>query len=135
MKVDRVRYLKVQIRGENTEFEVAPDPSTNLRVALLKHKQKLYKGIHKLANCRGKGICGSCMVRVVDNPGGLTDKTPSEAKRLWAASPQTRLACQAFICGDIEVDLAKFDVRHEAEQQEEAKDARAAIEAMKAAAE
>lgn len=130
-----MRYLKVKIRGKDKVLETTPDPARNLRQLLMKHKLSPYKGIFKLANCHGKGLCGACSVRVVDNPGGLTDKTEVEAKKLWAASPQTRLSCQAWVCGDIEIDLDKITVASEEEMREEAVDAREAIAAAKAAAE
>jgi ferredoxin len=40
---------------------------------------------------------------VESNPAGLTDRTPTENSKLFGANPQIRLACQAEVCGDIEV--------------------------------
>jgi ferredoxin len=92
---------KVLVKEQDIEFKC--EPGANLRVEMLKNKAKLYKGIHRLINCHGHGLCGSCLVRVESNPAGLTDRTPTENSKLFGANPQIRLACQAEVCGDIEV--------------------------------
>lgn len=111
-----VRYLKVSVRNLDKEIKVRPAgsvASTNLRMVLKKAKVPLYPPVlgslflGQMANCGGKGLCGKCGVRVVDNPAGLTDRTPSETKLLGATSPQARLACQAQVCGDVTVDVRK----------------------------
>ncbi len=119
-----MRYLKVNIRDQNRTLKSLPEPSQNLRKLLLQNKVNLYKGMNRFLNCRGKGLCGTCLVRVVDNPAGLTDKTPIEKKMLWASSPQARLACQAWICGDVAIDSRKTDLSDEKHIADEAKEAR-----------
>lgn len=128
------RKLRVTILEHDRVIEIPPVPSQNLRVLLLKNKLPLYKGLAKLTNCRGRGICGTCMVRVVDNPAGLTDRNEVELHRLGAHSPQARLACQAFICGDITVDLAKTSPSDGVRIAAEADDARRAHAALGAEA-
>ncbi len=92
---------KVLVKEQEIEFK--SEPGANLRVEMLKNKAKLYKGIHRFANCHGHGLCGSCLVRVESNPAGLTDRTETENAKLFGANPHIRLACQAEICGDIEI--------------------------------
>jgi len=92
---------KVFVQDQDIEFKA--EPSSNLREQMLKHGCKLYKGIHRLINCHGHGMCGSCLVRVESNPAGLTDRTETENGKLFGANPHIRLACQAEICGDIAV--------------------------------
>jgi Na+-transporting NADH:ubiquinone oxidoreductase subunit NqrF len=130
----RVRYLTVTVRGQDKPIKTPPEPSQNLRELLLRHKQPLYKGWAKfpvfmpplpIGNCHGHGICGACMVRVVDNPAGLTDRTPAEVRRLGPTSPQSRLACQAWVCGDVTLDLRKTSLSDEAGLLAEAESARA----------
>gem|GEM_PF-3373166 len=105
-----MRYLKVTVRNVDKEIKVSPEPARNLRKVLLANKVQIYSGLFKFMNCHGKGLCGSCTVRVVDNPAGLTDKTPHEAHKLRKSSPQTRLACLAHICDDITIDTNKIDL-------------------------
>lgn len=91
---------KVIVDDQDVRFS-AP-PGANLRVELLKRRVKLYQGfLGSYLNCHGKGLCGTCLVRVTSNPAGLTDRTETENVKLFGSNPQVRLACQAQICGDI----------------------------------
>lgn len=92
----------VAVEDQNIRFE-AP-AGGNLRKELLQHKVKLYHGVHRLLNCHGKGMCGACLVRVVSNPSGLTDRTETEQRMLFETNPHVRLACQAELCGDVVVN-------------------------------
>jgi ferredoxin len=100
---------KVLVQEQDISFSA--QPASNLRVELLKNGARIYHGIHRLLNCRGKGMCGSCLVRVVSNPAGLTDRTQVEKEKLFGANPHVRLACQAQICGDLTVtcDIDRTD--------------------------
>lgn len=124
-----VRYLNVSVR--NLDKEVKALPATNLRVALKGAKVRIYPPVlgssllGQLANCGGKGLCGKCVIRVVDNPAGLTDRTPSETKLLGPTSPQARLACQAQICDDVTIDVRKTQLNSVKGILEEAEAARA----------
>lgn len=53
---------KVVIVNEKREVEV-PE-GANLRTALRGEGLQLYKGVHRVLNCRGLGLCGSCSVLV-----------------------------------------------------------------------
>lgn len=117
-----MRYLKVTVRNLDKEIKVAP--AANLRQALLRNKVQIYSGLFKFMNCHGKGMCGSCTVRVVDNPAGLTDKSAHEAHKLRKSSPQARLACLAEVCDDIVIDTRKVDLDDADEMAQEARVAR-----------
>jgi len=94
---------KVTVEDQDITFKASA--GANLREAMLKHKAKLYHGLfNKLFNCHGHGLCGTCLVRVTSNPAGLTDRSEVEKKKLFESSPNTRLACQAEICGDVTVN-------------------------------
>jgi ferredoxin len=53
---------KVVIANEKREIEV-PE-GTNLRVALREAGVPVYRGMHRLLNCHGLGLCGTCYVIV-----------------------------------------------------------------------
>lgn len=56
-------------------------------------------------SCGSVGICGRCRVRVLAGTDNLTAPTTIEmrvATRLGFAADE-RLACQAVVCGDVEV--------------------------------
>jgi ferredoxin len=86
----------VKVRIENLDRTIEAEVGDNLRSALLNHNVPLYVGIHNLINCRGKGLCGTCVVDVVEGP-GLSDLSLYEKLRAGftagkrASNP--RLAC------------------------------------------
>lgn len=87
----------------------------NLRKAAAQAGVQLYKGLHKVLNCHGLGLCGSCRVYVKDgqenlNPPDMIEKVTTK----FGANPEAffayvghedemRLACKCKIDGDIEV--------------------------------
>ena len=92
---------KVFVKDQDLEFKC--EPGANLRAAMLTNKAKLYQGMSRFLNCHGHGMCGTCLVRLESNPAGLTDRTETENRKLFGTNPHVRLACQAEVCGDIEI--------------------------------
>lgn len=95
-----------RIIAEGKTFEV--DEGTNLREALLAQDIDLYNAGAKIFNCRGHGICGTCVVQV---EGSVSVLTAAET-RPTLLHPQLndnkrRLACQTKVLGDLLV--TKFD--------------------------
>lgn len=60
--------------------------------------------------CGGQAVCGQCAVRILSGHRFLSPKTPREEKRLAAmkADEHTRLACQTYAGGDIEIEIVNF---------------------------
>jgi ferredoxin len=58
------------------------------------------------ANCNGRGLCGTCAVRILE--GEVTEPTARERRRLRLpphdADERRRLSCQARVCSDLVVD-------------------------------
>jgi ferredoxin len=94
------------IMAEGKTFEI--DEGTNLREALLAQDIDLYNSGAKIFNCRGHGICGTCLVRV---EGSVSVPTPAETRPTLLYPPMSnnnrRLACQTKVLGDLLV--TKFD--------------------------
>ena len=74
-------------------------PGANLREALLDADVTLYPFLFAVTNCRGRGLCGTCRVRVTAGDENLTPRTSAEAKKL-RKHPDLRLACQIAVRGD-----------------------------------
>jgi ferredoxin len=53
------------------------------------------------SSCGGQGVCGDCVVRIVDGAENLCP--PDEVERTWLARngdpPQTRLSCRLKVTG------------------------------------
>lgn len=102
----KVRFVK-----EKREIEVPV--GTNLRRAAMEAGISVYEGIHKLANCRGLGICATCRVRITKGEDQASKMSFYEKMRL--ASPvlkmlypdskhPMRLSCRMQVMGDMEVE-------------------------------
>jgi ferredoxin len=105
---------KVKFIKEKKEVEV--EPGANLRQVALREGIQLYPGIHGnwWANCHGIGGCASCRVHItkgIDNisPQGIREKVrlltgPITFFARLGHEKDLRLACQARVNGDIEVE-------------------------------
>ena len=91
---------KIYFSREFKEIEV-PE-GQDLRNIALQHGIPIYAGIQSLLNCRGRGLCGTCKVRVKPQ-NVLSEKTAPEVAKLPQTDPTIRLACQTFVYGNCEV--------------------------------
>ena len=77
---------------------------SNLRVVILRARLPLYNSAARALNCRGRGVCGTCAVRV---EGAVSEPTAAELTRLKLPPHDEhsglRLACQCVILGDVTV--------------------------------
>ncbi|HUK81583.1 MAG TPA: 2Fe-2S iron-sulfur cluster-binding protein [Verrucomicrobiae bacterium] len=77
----------------------------NLRKVALLHGVEVYKPIHKLpppiGNCRGNGLCGFCVMEIVEGLENLNPKTLREQFKLKGKPANYRLSCQCQVLGDM----------------------------------
>ena len=73
----------------------------NLRKVALLHDVEVYKGIDRLANCHGNGLCGTCVMEIVEGLENVSPKTLREQFRLKGKPANYRLSCQCQVLGDI----------------------------------
>jgi ferredoxin len=102
---------KVVFVTEKKEIEVPA--GANLRQEAIKAGIQLYSGPHKVLNCRGFGLCGSCRVMVKSGMENLSRKSlierlnlnlhPVTALAYIGHEDEMRLACQAKVNGDCSV--------------------------------
>ena len=77
----------------------------NLRKTAIDSEIGVYSNIlTKLFNCRGKGICGTCVVKIdsknIDPPNEIEKK---KLKKKLDSDPNLRLACQLNVKNDLNV--------------------------------
>jgi ferredoxin len=76
----------------------------NLRMVLLRARLPLYNDAARALNCRGRGVCGTCTVRI---EGSVSEPTSAERLRLRLPPHDLqsglRLACQCNVLGDLTV--------------------------------
>ncbi len=90
----------VRFAGQSIECP----PGANLRLVITRARLPLYNSAARALNCRGRGACGTCAVRV---EGEVSEPTAAEERRLGRFPHQPdsglRLACQCKVLGDLEV--------------------------------
>ncbi len=91
---------KVYFQREFKEVETAE--GRDLRTIALENGIELYPGLFKYLNCRGRGLCGTCRVRVRQQD-LLSPRTRAETAKLPETDPTLRLACQTACYGDVDV--------------------------------
>ena len=100
---------KVKFVKEKKEIEV-PE-GANLRTEGLNSGVTINPGIHKIFNCHGFGLCGTCRVRVVKGEENLPKMGLQEKLALTFNPPfeisedsDIRLACRCKVQGDVEIE-------------------------------
>jgi ferredoxin len=73
----------------------------NLRKVALMNDVDVYKGIDRLANCHGNGLCGTCVMQIVEGLENLSPKTLREQFKLKGKPASYRLSCQCRVMGDV----------------------------------
>ena len=81
------------------------DIGSNLREAAIESEIGVYSNIFtKLFNCRGNGICGTCVVKIesenIDPPNEIEKK---KLKKKLITDPNMRLACQLNVKTDLKI--------------------------------
>ena len=102
------------VNQKNEKKEVEVPEGANLRVEAMKAAVPVYKGLSRLLNCHGLGLCGTCRVLVKQGMENLSPKTRRERFNL-TMHPMTmlatighenemRLSCQVRVLGDCTVE-------------------------------
>lgn len=98
----------------NEKVTADAEAGEDLRSVALQNGVQLYEGPHKIVNCLGFGLCGSCNVIVKSGSENCTPLTFKEKLGKWTNpvlgvkimsndDADVRLACQTKIDGDVEV--------------------------------
>jgi ferredoxin len=93
----------------NEKQEVEVPAGGNLRQAARAAGIQVYAGIHKLLNCHGLGMCGTCRVLVKKGMENLSPKGRLERFKLATMmsaighEDEMRLSCQVQVNGDCSV--------------------------------
>lgn len=88
---------KIRIEDLGREIQVAP--GANLRESLLDAGVTVYPFVNALLNCHGRGLCGTCRVKVTAGEENLTSRTAAEERKLKNRK-DLRLSCQIAVRGD-----------------------------------
>lgn len=103
---------KITFVNEKVEIEVAQ--GANLRQEARKAGIAVYKGLNKVLNCRGLGLCGTCKVLVKKGMENLSPKNMREKINMnlhpltmlatIGHEDEMRLSCQVQVNGDCSIE-------------------------------
>eukprot|EP00250_Pteridium_aquilinum_P011721 c20261_g1_i2 orf=163-783(+) len=68
-----------------------------LRDVMLDNQVELYGPYGKMMNCEGRGMCGTCLVEILEGAELMNKRTPAEPYYLKLRPDSWRLACQATV--------------------------------------
>jgi ferredoxin len=88
-----------KITFEKEKIQVLVPMHANLREVAVANKIPIYSGLAKVANCRGNGQCGTCIVEI---QGPTPPRNAIEDHKL-KGKDNLRLACQIEVLGDLTV--------------------------------
>jgi ferredoxin len=83
--------LEIKFPDHNRAIKV--ESGVNLREAAIANKLGIYSHIFKILNCRGRGLCTACKVKI--ESGDVDPRNDAENDKL--KDPDMRLACQVTV--------------------------------------
>jgi len=76
----------------------------NVRQYLVDNDINVYQSLTRWTNCKGKQLCGTCIVNVADGLPNTNWKSMDEASTLRSNPDSYRLSCVTFAHGDVTVE-------------------------------
>ena len=90
-------------KDQSTTTLTAP-MGVNVRELLVNNNINVYQSVTRWTNCKGKQLCGTCIVDVTDGAMNTNRKSMDEASTLRENPDSYRLSCITFAYGDITVE-------------------------------
>ena len=92
--------LEVQFVNQNRTIKT--DKDETVRDVAIRNKLSIYAHVFKILNCRGRGLCRSCVIEVVS--GNTSPRNETESQQLahkLEKNPNLRLACQVKVIDNL----------------------------------
>lgn len=103
---ETIAVTVVQNKGtadERTTVLTAP-VGVNVRQLLVDNNINVYQSVTRWTNCKGKQLCGTCIVNVTEGASFTNRKSMDEASTLRENEDSYRLSCITFAYGDVTVE-------------------------------
>ncbi|KAL7463494.1 hypothetical protein ACHAXS_003856 [Conticribra weissflogii] len=96
----------VQNKGSKDEktSQIEAKAGCNVREVLTENGINVYQSVTRWTNCKGKQLCGTCIVNVADGTMNTNRKSIDESSTLRENPESYRLSCVTFAYGDITVE-------------------------------
>ena len=103
---DTITITVVKNKGAPNEETLSFKAKTgcNVRNELVERGINVYQSITRFTNCKGKQLCGTCIVNMAEGAINTNRKSMDEASTLRENPDSYRLSCVTFAYGDITVE-------------------------------
>ena len=104
--VDIITVTVVENKGSKDEKTriLTAEPGVNVRQLLVDNGINVYQSVTRWTNCKGKQLCGTCIVNVNEGAMNTNRKSMDEESTLRENPDTYRLSCVTFAYGDITVE-------------------------------
>ncbi|MGK3738956.1 MAG: ferredoxin [Bacillariaceae sp.] len=105
-EIETVTITVIQNKGSPQEElkRLQAPVGVNVRQYLVDNGINVYQSLTRWTNCKGKQLCGTCIVNVADGIPNTNWKSMDEASTLRSNPDSYRLSCVTFAHGDITVE-------------------------------
>ena len=103
---DTVTITVIQNKGSPEEklIRLRAPVGVNVRQYLVDNGINVYQSLTRWTNCKGKQLCGTCIINVADGLPNTNWKSMDEASTLRSNPDSYRLSCVTFAHGDVTVE-------------------------------
>lgn len=105
-KKELITVTVIQDKGSPKEkvVKLQAPPGVNIRELLVENEINVYQSVTRWTNCKGKQLCGTCIVNITEGLGNTNWKSMDEGSTLRANPESYRLSCVAFAYEDVTVE-------------------------------
>lgn len=105
-KLEKIMITVVQNAGtkDSTTHLIEAPVGCNVRKVLTDNGINVYQSVTRWTNCKGKQLCGTCIVNVSGGSDATNRKSLDEASTLRENPESYRLSCVTFAYGDVTVE-------------------------------
>mmetsp|Transcript_14271 Transcript_14271/g.18020 ORF Transcript_14271/g.18020 Transcript_14271/m.18020 type:complete len:297 (-) Transcript_14271:80-970(-) len=90
-------------KDESTKI-ITAEKGANLRQVLVDNGINVYQSFTRWTNCKGKQLCGTCIVNIAEGSMNTNRKSMDEGSTLRENPDSYRLSCVTFAYGDVTVE-------------------------------
>jgi len=103
---EQITITVIQNKGSKDETvrTLEAKKGVNVRQLLTDNGINVYQSLTRWTNCKGKQLCGTCIVNVTEGGEGTNRKSLDEASTLRENPDTYRLSCVTFAYGDVTVE-------------------------------
>ena len=103
---EKIMVTVIQNKGSKDEEirYIEAKAGCNVRQLLTDNGINVYQSVTRWTNCKGKQLCGTCIVNIAAGAGSTNRKSLDEGSTLRENPDSYRLSCVTFAYGDITVE-------------------------------